>query len=53
MPVVTLATPGIEWENLTAGPFRVGHFNGALITFLVIAFAIFILAKITKKWGIE
>jgi large conductance mechanosensitive channel len=53
MPIVNLAMPGIEWETITAGPFRVGHFIGALITFLIIAFVIFILVKVTKKWGIE
>ena len=53
MPIVTLAMPGIEWETIVAGPFRVGHFIGVLITFLIIAFVIFILVKITKKWGIE
>jgi large conductance mechanosensitive channel len=53
MPIVTLAMPGIDWETIAAGPFRVGHFIGALITFLIIAFVIFILVKITKKWGVE
>jgi len=53
MPIVSFATPGVEWENIMAGPFRVGHFVGALITFLIVAFVIFILVKITKKWGIE
>jgi large conductance mechanosensitive channel len=53
MPIVTLAMPGIDWETIVAGPFRVGHFIGALITFLIIAFVIFILVKITKKWGVE
>ena len=53
MPIVTLAMPGIEWENIVAGPFRVGHFIGASITFLIVAFVIFLLVKITKKWGIE
>ena len=53
MPIVTLVMPGIDWETIVAGPFRVGHFIGALITFLIIAFVIFILVKVTKKWGIE
>jgi len=53
MPIVTLAMPGIEWETIVAGPFRVGHFIGALITFLIIAIVIFLLVKITKKWGVE
>jgi len=53
MPIVTLAMPGIDWETIAAGPFRVGHFIGALITFLIVAFVIFILVKVTKRWGIE
>jgi len=53
MPLVTLAMPGIEWETIVAGPFRVGHFIGALITFLIVAFVIFIIVKVTKRWGIE
>jgi len=53
MPIVTLAMPGIEWETIVAGPFRIGHFIGALITFLIVAFVIFILVKVSKRWGIE
>lgn len=53
MPIVTLVMPGIEWEDIVAGPFRVGHFFGALITFLIVAFVIFVLVKVTKRWGIE
>lgn len=53
MPIIQIATPGIQWEAIELGPFRVGHFTGALITFLIVAFVIFLLVKITKKWGIE
>jgi len=53
MPIVTLVTPGILWEDIVAGPFRVGHFVGALITFVIVAFVIFIVVKVTKRWGIE
>ena len=53
MPIVSLAMPGVEWELITVGPFRIGHFIGALITFLIVAFVIFILVKATKKAGIE
>ena len=53
MPIITLAIPGVQWENIQAGPFRVGHFTGALITFLTISSVIFILVKITRRWGIE
>lgn len=33
--------------------FGIGNFLAALITFVIVAFVIFILVKITKKWGIE
>lgn len=53
MPIITLATPNISWEAITVGPFRVGHFIGAIITFVIVAFVIFILVKITTKLGIK
>jgi len=53
MPIVSLATPGIKWETISAGPFLIGHFIGALITFLIVAFVIFLIVKVTKRWGIE
>jgi large conductance mechanosensitive channel len=33
--------------------FGVGDFLVALITFVIVAFVIFILVKVTKKWGID
>ena len=53
MPIVELAMPGIMWESIEVGPFRIGHFIGSLITFLIVAFVIFLIIKITRKWGIE
>ncbi len=53
MPIVTIAIPGVAWELIQLGPFRVGHFIGSLITFIIVAFVIFILVKITTKGGIE
>jgi len=53
MLIVQLAIPGVQWELIELGPFRIGHFVGALITFLIVAFVIFIIVKITKRWGIE
>jgi large conductance mechanosensitive channel len=53
MPIIELSIPGMEWEAITAGPFRIGHFIGALITFLFVALVIFILVKTTKRMGIE
>ena len=53
MPIIELAMPGVEWEAITAGPFRIGHFIGAVITFLIVALVVFLLVKITKRMGIE
>lgn len=39
--------------NYVGQLFGVGEFLGALITFIIVAFVIFILVKVTKRWGIE
>jgi len=58
MPIIGLAIPGLG--NLSTysitivnQEFAVGDFLVALITFIIVAFVIFILVKISKKWGIE
>ncbi|UCD27200.1 MAG: MscL family protein [Candidatus Bathyarchaeota archaeon] len=58
MPVIGLALPGLD--NLATITFDVGNqsflvgdFIVALITFIIVAFVIFILVKVTKKWGID
>ena len=53
MPLIQLAMPGIVWEEIAVGPFRIGLFLGALLTFLIVAFVVFLLVKLTKKWGIQ
>jgi large conductance mechanosensitive channel len=40
-------------DDLIMPIVRIGHFIGALITFLIVAFVIFVLVKATKKAGIE
>ena len=39
--------------NYVGQLFGVGSFLAALITFIVVAFVIFLLVKVTKRWGIE
>ena len=58
MPLIGLAIPGLD--NLATieiavsnQSFLVGHFIAALITFVIVAFVIFLLVKVTKRWGIE
>jgi large conductance mechanosensitive channel len=58
MPILGLALPGMDnlsTLSITVGnqEFGVGGFLVALITFIVVAFVIFILVKVTKKWGIK
>jgi large-conductance mechanosensitive channel len=36
-----------------AQAFGIGDFLVALITFIIVAVVIFIVVKVTKKWGIE
>jgi len=40
-------------STYTGQLFGVGDFLVALITFIIVAFVIFLLVKITKKWGID
>jgi large conductance mechanosensitive channel len=58
MPIIGLALPGMDNLSTLIFPvgnqdFGVGNFLVQLITFIVVAFVIFILVKITKKWGIK
>ncbi|MFX0107873.1 MAG: MscL family protein [Candidatus Hodarchaeota archaeon] len=55
MPVVQIFVPSAEgWEGITfLEIFRVGHFAGQLLTFLIMAFVIFLIVKIATRIGIE
>jgi len=55
MPIITLILPSDVSLDVQIGPatFGVGSFIDALITFIIVAFVIFIIVKVTKKWGIE
>ncbi|MDI9644805.1 MAG: MscL family protein [Candidatus Verstraetearchaeota archaeon] len=58
MPLIGLAIPGmsnlsslqVEFNNQI---FGIGNFLAAVITFIIVAFVIFILVKVTKRAGIE
>jgi len=58
MPIIGLAIPGLgdlatlQYE-VAQQIFGVGHFLATVITFVIVAFVIFVLVKVTKKWGIE
>lgn len=58
MPLIGLALPGMSdlaTLEVAVGSqiFCVGNFLVAVITFIIVAFVIFVLVKITKRIGIE
>ncbi|MGB5913185.1 MAG: MscL family protein [Promethearchaeia archaeon] len=54
MPIVEFfLPPGVAFESWTVGPFRIGHFLGQLIIFIIVALVIFLLVKLTKRMGLE
>ena len=58
MPIIGLAIPGLanlaDYKVAVASQsFTIGHFIAALITFIIVAIVIFILVKVSKKWGLE
>ncbi len=53
MPIIDIVIPGVSWQEIRVGPFLIGSFLGALITFLIVALVIFIIVKLTSKFGIK
>jgi large conductance mechanosensitive channel len=58
MPIIGLALPGLGnlatyKITVSSQDFGIGSFLVSLITFIIVAFVIFVLVKITKRWGIE
>ncbi|MGD0070129.1 MAG: MscL family protein [Candidatus Bathyarchaeia archaeon] len=58
IPLLGLAIPGMSnlatySTTLMNQVFSIGDFLIALITFIVVAFIVFILVKVAKKWKIE
>jgi large conductance mechanosensitive channel len=53
IPPTTFDNEGKPPADYVGQIFGVGDFLAALITFIIVAFVIFILVKITKKWGID
>lgn len=53
IPTTTFDSLGNPPTDYVGQIFGVGDFLVALITFIIVAFVIFLLVKVTKKWGIE
>jgi large conductance mechanosensitive channel len=58
LPVIGLAIPGMKdlatyAVTVVNQVFGIGDFFVALITFIIVAFVVFLIVKITKRWGLE
>lgn len=53
LDISSLQAGPFYFGTLSIGPFLVGHFLNELITFVIIAFVIFLLIKLTTRFGIE
>ena len=53
VPETTLDAMGNPPADYTGQIFGIGPFLVALITFIIVAFVIFLIVKVTKKWGIK
>jgi large conductance mechanosensitive channel len=57
LPAIGLVLPVSNLSSLEYSVreqvFGIGNFLVALITFIIVAFVIFLLVKITKRWGIS
>jgi large conductance mechanosensitive channel len=58
LPAIGLAIPGLgDLKTLTTTvgkqTFGIGNFLVALITFIIVALVIFLIVKVTKKWGMQ
>ena len=40
-------------QKITIDPFLVGHFLGEMLIFVIVAFVIFVLVKLTASMGLE
>ncbi len=53
IPETTLDASGNPPAGYTGQIFGLGEFLVALITFVIVAFVIFLVVKVSRKWGME
>jgi len=49
MPIIGLILPSVNWENATVWIFKTGMLLSALITFLMVCMAVFLMVKAAKR----
>jgi large conductance mechanosensitive channel len=53
LPIVQYALPaGIDINSLKAGPFGIGDFANAVLTFIIVALVIFLIVKLANRYKI-
>jgi large conductance mechanosensitive channel len=54
LPIISFVLPpGQDFNTYQVGAFRVGDFANALLTFIIVAFLIFLIVKVSKRYKIE
>jgi len=58
LPAIGLAIPGMKdmatyAVTVVSQVFGIGDFLVALITFIIVAFVVFLIVKVAKRWGME
>lgn len=54
LPILQFALPaGTSINTYMVGPFGVGDFANALLTFLIVALVIFVIVKVAKRYRID
>jgi large conductance mechanosensitive channel len=54
LPIVSYALPpGTDINTYMLGPFGVGDFLNAVLTFIIVAFVIFLIVKIAKRYNVS
>ena len=54
MPIIQYATPpGVVWQSISIGPFLVGQFTAALVTFLLVVLIVFFVVKVAERAKIK
>lgn len=54
LPIVSYALPpGTDINKYMVGPFGVGDFANNVITFIIVAFVIFLIVKLANQWGLN
>lgn len=49
-PVLAPAQGSVDFANLKAGPFLIGNFVNNVVSFLIVAFALFIVVKAANRF---